>query len=254
MEPVVWRGPGSVQLGLGGEGRVLSGLTDAEVTLLMRPGEPSRAELSRHGVRMARWKELAAWRAEAGSLSQEGEFSPGGAEETGWAAGSLPALIALDHSSLTRAVVSAAERARGPHPAAGRPVHVLTDGWVTDPIRVRPLLARDLPHLPLTVDSVGLTVGPLVIPGVTACTRCLDLHRTEADSAWPTAATQLRITRAPAATAALTAVAASLALFTLRPGAPGWRVEPGRVGEVRVAPHPECGCLTPPSGDGPGRA
>jgi hypothetical protein len=28
-------------------------------------------------------------------------------------------------------------------------------------------------------------VGPFVVPGRTACLRCLDLHRTDGDPAWP---------------------------------------------------------------------
>jgi hypothetical protein len=40
-------------------------------------------------------------------------------------------------------------------------------------------------------DGVGL-VGPLVIPGVTSCLDCADLHRRDRDAAWPAVAAQLR--------------------------------------------------------------
>jgi nicotinamidase-related amidase len=40
-------------------------------------------------------------------------------------------------------------------------------------------------------DGTGL-VGPLVIPGVTSCLRCADLHRSDRDAAWPALAAQLR--------------------------------------------------------------
>ena len=40
-------------------------------------------------------------------------------------------------------------------------------------------------------DGTGL-VGPLVIPGMTSCLRCADLHRSDRDAAWPALAAQLR--------------------------------------------------------------
>ncbi len=42
-------------------------------------------------------------------------------------------------------------------------------------------------------DGTGL-VGPLVIPGVTSCLACGDLHRRDRDAAWPAIAAQLRDT------------------------------------------------------------
>ena len=57
------------------------------------------------------------------------------------------------------------------------------------PIRgmVRDLHAAGVPHLPVRVrDGTGL-VGPLVIPGVTSCLGCADLHRSDRDAAWPRA-------------------------------------------------------------------
>jgi bacteriocin biosynthesis cyclodehydratase domain-containing protein len=68
---------------------------------------------------------------------------------------------------------------------------VLSDLLVADPRVVRELHSARVPHLPVRVrDGVGL-VGPLVIPGVTSCLRCADLHRTDRDEAWPAVATQL---------------------------------------------------------------
>ena len=43
----------------------------------------------------------------------------------------------------------------------------------------------DAPHLPLVFTASGAEVGPLVLPGRSACLACLDSHRTAADSAWP---------------------------------------------------------------------
>jgi hypothetical protein len=47
------------------------------------------------------------------------------------------------------------------------------------------LMADRLPHLAVSADEAIGVVGPLVIPGRTACLRCLDLARTERDPAWP---------------------------------------------------------------------
>lgn len=69
---------------------------------------------------------------------------------------------------------------------------VLTDYLVADPRLVRDLHTAGVPHLPVRVrDGAGL-VGPLVIPGVTSCLACADLHRTDRDGAWPALAAQLR--------------------------------------------------------------
>ncbi|PND57119.1 cyclodehydratase [Mycobacterium sp. ENV421] len=69
---------------------------------------------------------------------------------------------------------------------------VLTDYLVADPRLVRDLHTIGVPHLPVRVrDGAGL-VGPLVIPGVTSCLACADLHRTDRDGAWPAVAAQLR--------------------------------------------------------------
>ncbi len=69
---------------------------------------------------------------------------------------------------------------------------VFTDYLVADPRLVRDLHTVGVPHLPVRIrDGAGL-VGPLVIPGVTSCLACADLHRTDRDAAWPAVAAQLR--------------------------------------------------------------
>ena len=47
--------------------------------------------------------------------------------------------------------------------------------------RLDPLVRAGLPHLLLTCGARGATLGPLVVPGVTACLRCLDAHHGERD-------------------------------------------------------------------------
>ena len=46
-------------------------------------------------------------------------------------------------------------------------------------------------HLPVVLDEDRIRVGPLVIPGLTPCLTCLDLHRTDWDRAWPALLPQL---------------------------------------------------------------
>jgi bacteriocin biosynthesis cyclodehydratase domain-containing protein len=69
---------------------------------------------------------------------------------------------------------------------------VLADSLMTDPHVVRKLHTAGLAHLPVRLrDGAGL-VGPLVIPGVTSCLECANLHRSDRDAAWPAVASQLR--------------------------------------------------------------
>ncbi|WP_242669951.1 TOMM precursor leader peptide-binding protein [Mycobacterium decipiens] len=85
---------------------------------------------------------------------------------------------------------------------------VLSDNLVADPHMVRDLHSAGVPHLAVRVrDGTGL-VGPLVIPGVTSCLGCADLHRSDRDAAWPAIAAQLRDTVGVADRATLLATAA----------------------------------------------
>ena len=71
---------------------------------------------------------------------------------------------------------------------------VLSDNLIADPHMLRDLHSQGVAHLAVRVrDGVGL-VGPLVIPGVTSCLGCADLHRRDRDAAWPAVAAQLRDT------------------------------------------------------------
>lgn len=145
----------------------------------------------------------------------------------------------------------------GPLPSGQRPdVVVLTGSAGGDPHRRVQLLQAGLPHLAVTVREVTGVVGPLVLPGVTACLRCLDLDRADRDAAWPLLSAQL--TGEPAGgiaagdtvlTAATAALAAGQVLArldgsspatvngTLELGLPDWRLR--RRG---WSPHPACGC------------
>ncbi|MBU9764108.1 cyclodehydratase [Mycobacterium sp. TNTM28] len=92
--------------------------------------------------------------------------------------------------------------------AAPTDLVVLADYQITDPQLVQDLHHRGIAHLSVRVrDGAGL-VGPLVIPGVTSCLHCHDLHRTDRDAAWPAVATQLRGAVGSATRATILATAA----------------------------------------------
>lgn len=85
---------------------------------------------------------------------------------------------------------------------------VLADALVADPRVLRDLHTERVPHLPVLVrDGIGL-IGPLVLPGVTSCLACADLHRRDRDAAWPAVAAQLRSTVSTADRATLMGTAA----------------------------------------------
>lgn len=85
---------------------------------------------------------------------------------------------------------------------------VLADYQIADPRLLQELHRDGIAHLPVRVrDGAGL-VGPLVIPGLTSCLHCADLHRTDRDAAWPTVATQLTGAVGSASRATILATAA----------------------------------------------
>lgn len=124
---------------------------------------------------------------------------------------------------------------------------------VTDPVRLRPLVREDVTHLPVVVGDVDVAVGPLVVPGRGPCTRCVDLHRTDADPCWPAVATQLRAGAPPGTESTLAQLGAALAAHQVLAALDGREVAvAGASVEVsamtplpvlrRWTVHPECGC------------
>jgi hypothetical protein len=106
--------------------------------------------------------------------------------------------VRVKHSSQPHAVVR----------AEATDLVVLTDFLVADPHLRRELHDARVPHLQVRVrDGVGL-IGPLVLPGLTSCLDCADLHRSDRDAHWPAVAAQLRDTVGAADRATVLATAA----------------------------------------------
>jgi bacteriocin biosynthesis cyclodehydratase domain-containing protein len=79
-------------------------------------------------------------------------------------------------------------------PRAGRPgrtpdLVILADSYQRD--LPTALLRAGVPHLTASASEAIGVVGPLVVPGRTACLRCLDLTRADRDPAWPLILAQL---------------------------------------------------------------
>lgn len=122
----------------------------------------------------------------------------------------------------------------------------------TDRVVPDELLRTDQPHLFVRATETGGVVGPLVIPGATACLHCTDLFRRDRDPAWPSLLSQL--TRIPAhptpvvgSWVAATAAAQALGFLAGdRPESSGATLElavPDHRIRWRPWPaHPRCGC------------
>ena len=145
----------------------------------------------------------------------------------------------------------------GPVPADSRPdVVVLVGAASGDPVRRLELVRGGVPHLAAGVREVTGVVGPLVLPGHSACLRCLDLTRADRDSAWPLLSAQLAgggaggvaagETVLAAATAALAAGQVLAVLDGGRPtsvnGTLELRLPEWRLRRRGWSPHPACGC------------
>lgn len=107
-------------------------------------------------------------------------------------------------------------------------------------------------HLWAHLRDGRFVVGPLVVPGGTSCLRCHDLHRTDADPAWPTLAVAWEAQEpgrpSPAAISLLASTAVRQALTWLRGARPAsvdatLEEEPdGLVLRMAWPVHPSCGC------------
>lgn len=131
-------------------------------------------------------------------------------------------------------------------------VVVLVEPRVAVPFRSSGLQREDVTHLSVVPRENDVVVGPLVHPGRDACLRCLDLHRADADPAWPALAAQLAVSRPPRPPQALQHAASGLAtteVVQVLGGAESTlagctlQIGPGSVPALRTwTTHPSCGC------------
>jgi bacteriocin biosynthesis cyclodehydratase domain-containing protein len=121
-----------------------------------------------------------------------------------------------------------------------------------DPVLVAALRADGVAHLAVRLrDGTGI-VGPLVLPGRTACLGCLDLARSALDARWPVVAARL-VGRAgaadPACVTATVGLAVAQAVAAIEGGRPPTldatlelNVDAATLVQRHWEAHPECPC------------
>lgn len=122
---------------------------------------------------------------------------------------------------------------------------VLVSHFVVSPIDVQPWLGRDVPHCAIVFGESSARIGPVVIPGVTACIRCVELAHIDTDVAWSAVAPQVW-RKSAAADSRYLAVHAAAESLGMYPMGGGYSVRVDAVDFKReVSPHdlhPRCGC------------
>lgn len=113
---------------------------------------------------------------------------------------------------------------------------LLVSAHVADPLEHPRWLRRDIAHLPIVFGEVAVTVGPLVVPGLSPCLTCVERQRARHDPARSALATQLWGRTAAAETPSIALEAAVTALWMLRSRDAGTsvRIDPSRGTRTRV--------------------
>lgn len=252
--PLVWRSPRSLQIGVDPRLAVLNDVTDGDARLIdaltagiTRAGLGTLA--SQAGVPPRRVDEVL----RTVTAALEREPSPG-CEPTGAlrrpplavvGRGAAAARVAgvLGEAGHPVAFGASIARVAGRRPGAA----VLVSSHVADPLEHQRWLRRDITHLPVIFGDVAVTIGPLVVPGESACLACLERQRTTADPAWPSVAAQLwgRTSAVETVTAATEAALEVMRLLR-SDGAAGFAVrldtETGERIERVWRPSEQCGC------------
>jgi hypothetical protein len=122
---------------------------------------------------------------------------------------------------------------------------ILVSHFVVSPIDIQPWLGRDIPHSAIVFGESSVRVGPVVIPGSSACIRCVELAHIDTDSSWSAVAPQVWRKTAAADTPdlAVHAAAESLGMYPMG-GGYSVRID-GQTFSRAVSPHaihPDCGC------------
>ncbi|GAA2002403.1 hypothetical protein [Brevibacterium samyangense] len=208
--PVVWRSERCVQFGVD-DPALVDGLTaeDAELVGLVRMGIGTDEFFDRAaylGVPRARAGSLLAILDEAAALvplhHDEGpEVTTSHTDAYASALGLSPTRVARTLGATDVAVTGPLRHALSPVLTAvgfavrsveraedafelRAPLVVLTSVWVEDAVSAGGLLEHTVPHLHVVLGQHRATVTHVVDPGVTPCTKCRFLHRTDADDEW----------------------------------------------------------------------
>jgi len=154
-------------------------------------------------------------------------------------------------------------------------VGLVVGGLAHDPAASTEWLRHDVVHLLVRVGDRSVRLGPTVVPGVTACSRCLHLTAGAVDPAWPAIAAQLVTAPTPPTSLLVRREVATRATRRLL-DVVGWAAaggpspadvarcaevvrvdhDTGEVTTSRARPRPDCGCAAPPgsgSDDAPRR-
>ncbi|MBB6335147.1 hypothetical protein [Schaalia hyovaginalis] len=130
---------------------------------------------------------------------------------------------------------------------------ICAGGGHGDPAPLASLLVQDQPHLPIRACADGYELGPLTVPGRTACAHCVALRRAESDPFHPAEVYATRDGGPPEPPLVSLYAAAVHAAGMIRAFALGERALAscgrivridalGRPHPLEVAPHPQCGC------------
>jgi bacteriocin biosynthesis cyclodehydratase domain-containing protein len=256
--PVLWRNPSSAQLGVDPPLAVLNDVTHGQAAMLSALAvgvtEPGLTLIARGRV------------AERDALLQSVAPALLGAVKERPAptialSGTGPLIEAVVHSLaqsgvLVRVAADAADVAD-----TGPDLAILVHHFVIPPGLHGLWLRRDIPHIPVVFSETGVVVGPIIEPGTGPCLLCIELHRRDADEAWPAIATQLLGRRGNPESALLvleaSATVCRLALERLAAdrltgsAATSIRIDAdsGAREVTKWATHPECGCLGIPTSD-----
>ncbi|MGW7055189.1 ThiF family adenylyltransferase [Streptomyces sp. NPDC054887] len=200
-----------------------------------------------------------------GGSTEPGDIAPGGLGVESVGARRDVAARQLVRRAAPGRPPRAAESAGAAGPsAAGEPALSLvivaprdgTAAYAPDPVAAEPWLHSGTPHLYAGVAEASGVVGPLVLPGGSACAQCMALARADRDPGWLRMLAQWRSGRGgpvPACDVGLATTVAGLAaahalsfLDGELPATTGvrweislplldWRLEP-------VSPHRDCSC------------
>ena len=246
--PLVWRSPVSVQLGIDPPVVVLDNVTETQerllAALLVGVSEPG-ATMIAHGRLAERDDLLARLKPALESLQHASPVATVAISGDS----QLVTTIAEALASSSVRVLTAARAAELAD--SGADLAIIAAHYVLAPELHSIWLRRDVPHLPVVLSDTGVVVGPMIEPGAGPCLLCLELHRRDADPAWPALATQLlgRSSRAGSPALVLEAAAAVCRAVLDRLSSDAGAASSTRIDAATGQresrewhPHSECGC------------